>query len=256
MAEKKTIPPVIHLSYAKGELIVKQGDYGISIYKIFKGHVQIFKESNNSVITLGTLGRGDVFGEMAFFDSPFEPRSASVKAIDDVELEVWHPVRLAEEYKNMPAILSLITKQSLHRLLRFNRIIDELSSKKRRINEKRLAAAERDNKRGYYRKNCDQECSYRLASHSSKESFNGIITDINPMGIGMEVNARNAINGGHELGEQLEITFQLPSGSPINTNSIIKSVKKSKVAGYLSLGLEFKNISRDGLKQIGFFMMS
>ena len=43
MNEKTKIPPVVHLSYSKGELIIKEGDYGISIYKIFKGHVRIFK---------------------------------------------------------------------------------------------------------------------------------------------------------------------------------------------------------------------
>jgi hypothetical protein len=36
MTEKKKIPPVVHLSYSKGDLIIKEGDYGISIYKILE----------------------------------------------------------------------------------------------------------------------------------------------------------------------------------------------------------------------------
>jgi CRP/FNR family cyclic AMP-dependent transcriptional regulator len=256
MADKKKTPPVVHLSYSKGELIIKEGDYGISIYKISKGHVRIFKKSNNTIVPLATLGRGEVFGEMTFFNFLLEPRSASVEAIDDVELEVWHPVRLAEEYKNMPAILRYITQQSLHRLLRMNRVIDELTAKKKKGKEEQLAAEKRDNKRRYYRKNCDQECSYHSATHSSKVTLRGVIKDISPMGVGMEVNARNAINVSLKPGNQLKISFQLPSGSSINEVAIIKSVKKSKVPGYLFLGLEYKDISKDALKQIGFFMMS
>jgi CRP/FNR family cyclic AMP-dependent transcriptional regulator len=256
MDEKKKTPPVVHLSYSKGELIIKEGDYGISIYKIYKGHVRIFKKSNNTIIPLATLGEGEVFGEMTFFNFLLEPRSASVEAIDDVELEVWHPVRLAEEYKNMPAILRYIIQQSLHRLLRMNRVIDELTAKKKRVKEERLAAEEKRNKRRYFRKNCDQECSYRLATRSSKVTLHGVIKDISPMGVGIEVNARNAMNVSHKPESQLKISFQLPSGSSINEVAIIKSVKKSTIPGYLFLGLEFKNISKDALKQIGFFMMS
>jgi len=256
MAEKKKTPPVVHLSYSKGELIIKEGDYGISIYKIYKGHVRIYKKSNNIVIPLATLGRGEVFGEMTFFNFLLEPRSASVEAIDDVDLEVWHPARLAEEYKNMPAILRYITQQSLRRLLRMNRVIDELTSKKKRVKEERLAAEKKSNKRRYYRKNFVQECSYRSATYSSKINLHGLIKDISPMGVGIEVNARNAMNVSHQTGDQMKISFQLASGGTINVVAIIKSVKKSKVPGYLFLGLEFKDISKDALKQIGFFMMS
>jgi CRP/FNR family cyclic AMP-dependent transcriptional regulator len=256
MADKKKTPPVVHLSYSKGELIIKEGDYGISIYKIYKGHVRIFKKSNNTIIPLATLGEGEVFGEMTFFNFLLEPRSASVEAIDDVELEVWHPARLTEEYKAMPAILRYITQQTLNRLLRMNRVIDELTAQKRRSKEKRITAEKRDDKRRYFRKTFVQECSYRSATPSSHVDLNGVIKDISPMGLGVEVIERNAMNVSHKPGNQLKISFQLPSGSSVNEVAIIKSVKKSKVPGYLFLGLEFSNISRDALKQIGFFMMS
>jgi len=65
-----------------------------------------------------------------FLFLPFEPRSISAEAIDDVELEVWHPAQLTEEYKDMPVLLRNITKQVRNRLLRMNRILVELSTKK------------------------------------------------------------------------------------------------------------------------------
>jgi len=252
VTEKTKIPPVVHLSYSKGELIIKEGDYGISIYKIFKGHVRIFKKSNNNIIPLATLGRGEVFGEMTFFNFLLEPRSASVEALDDVDLEVWHPARLTEEYKNMPPILGYITKQTLNRLLRMNRIVDELSTRKKKDKEVDPEVA----KRRYFRKDWHQEFLYSPVTHSSKLNLHGVIKDISPLGLGVEVSAGNTINFSHDPGNHLKISFQLPSGSTINVVAIIRSVKKSKVPGYLFLGLEFKDISKDALRQIDFFMMS
>ena len=255
MAEKKKTPPVVHLSYSKGEQIIKEGNYGISIYKVSKGHVRIFKKSNNTVIPLATLGKGEVFGEMTFFNFLLEPRSASVEAIDDVELEVWHPARLTEEYKAMPAILRYITQQTLNRLLRMNRVMDELTAKKKRVKGGKIAEEKKSIKRRYFRKNFTQECSYRSATHSSHADLHGVIKDISPMGLGVEVIERNTMNFTHNPGNQLKISFQLPSGSTINEVAIIRSVKKSKVPGYLFLGLEFKDISKNAVRQIGFFMM-
>jgi len=253
MNEVRKIPPVVHLSYAKGELIIKEGNYGISIYKILKGRVRIFKTSNSTIIHLATLGIGEVFGEMTFFNFLLEPRSASVVAIDDVELEVWHPALLTEEYKNMPAILRYITKQTMNRLLKINSIVDTLSKKKKKEKAKEESGL---GKRRYFRKNIDQECIYRPVTHPLKLELRGVVKDINPLGLGVEVMAKNTMNFSHDLGTHLTIKFQLPSGSSINEVVVIRSIKKSRAPGYLLLGVEFKNISKDAIKRIGFSMMS
>ena len=113
-AKKKDFP-IIRLHYKKGELIMKEGDYGISIYKVIKGHVRVFKDHGDMEITLATLGPGEVFGEMAFLNKMVETRSASVRAVDSVELEVWHPSRLTKEYEQMSPILKYIVNQTLNR---------------------------------------------------------------------------------------------------------------------------------------------
>lgn len=46
------------LKYKKGEQIIKQGDYGISIYIILNGYVEIFRETQGADVVLGTLLRG------------------------------------------------------------------------------------------------------------------------------------------------------------------------------------------------------
>jgi CRP-like cAMP-binding protein len=131
MTEGKKIPPILHLSYAKGELIIKEGDYGISIYKISKGNVRIFKKLGEHKITLAILGMGEVFGEMTFFNFLLEPRSASVEAIDDVQVEVWHPAMLADEYKKISPMLRYVLKQTLSRLLKLNKVVSDLAAKRK-----------------------------------------------------------------------------------------------------------------------------
>ena len=129
MPETRKIPPIVHLSYSKGELIIKEGDYGISIYKIVKGNVRIFRKLGEHKITLATLGKGEVFGEMTFFNFLLEPRSASVEAMDDVVLEVWHSALLADEYKRISPMLRYVLKQTLSRLLKLNKVVSDLSAK-------------------------------------------------------------------------------------------------------------------------------
>ena len=129
MPETRKIPPIVHLSYTEGELIIKEGDYGISIYKIVKGNVRIFRNLGEHKITLATLGKGEVFGEMTFFNFLLEPRSASVEAMDDVVLEVWHSALLADEYKRISPMLRYVLKQTLSRLLKLNKVVSDLSAK-------------------------------------------------------------------------------------------------------------------------------
>jgi CRP-like cAMP-binding protein len=43
------------LRYQDGEQIIKQGDYGISIYKILSGSVQVFRKLKDVEIPLAIL---------------------------------------------------------------------------------------------------------------------------------------------------------------------------------------------------------
>jgi len=251
MAEKKP-PPVVRLSYSKGEQIIKEGDYGISIYRVFKGHLRTFRKSGDTIIPLATLKRGDVFGEMSFFISSFEPRSISAEAIDDVELEVWHPAQLTEEYKDMPVLLRNITKQVRNRLLRMNRILVELSTKK----DTKLEEVLEEDKRRYFRKEVNQACTYGPVSHQSKVRLHGVIKDISPYGLSVQVVDEDILHIEHKPGDYLKVMFQLPSGSSINEVAKIQSIHESQGSGYFFLGLEFVNISNYASREIGFFMMS
>lgn len=65
-----------------GQKIFKEGDSGDRAYLIQEGQVEISKHG----LTLATLGKGELFGEMALVDD--QPRMASAAAVSDVSVVV------------------------------------------------------------------------------------------------------------------------------------------------------------------------
>jgi CRP/FNR family transcriptional regulator, cyclic AMP receptor protein len=70
--------------YAAGTLIFNEGDPGDYLYVVRSGQVEIYQERPQGKIVIGTVGKGELFGEMALVDG--EPRMASARTIQDCEL--------------------------------------------------------------------------------------------------------------------------------------------------------------------------
>ena len=66
--------------FAAGETIFREGETGSRAYVIQRGHVDIIKEIDDEKITVGTVGPGGIFGEMALIDD--KPRMASAIVSD------------------------------------------------------------------------------------------------------------------------------------------------------------------------------
>lgn len=66
------------LTFENGEVLFHAGDIGDSAYLIDEGEVEICAEKNGNETIVGTLGRHEVFGEMALFRN--SPRSATIRA--------------------------------------------------------------------------------------------------------------------------------------------------------------------------------
>jgi CRP/FNR family cyclic AMP-dependent transcriptional regulator len=79
-------------TYSPGTKLIKQGDTGVGLYVITNGSVHVSRENDpdKAELDLGTVGPGNVLGEMSLLDDL--PRSANVTAVTDVTallLPVW-----------------------------------------------------------------------------------------------------------------------------------------------------------------------
>ena len=75
--------------FAPGELVIRAGDPGSSMFVLHHGRVRVQVNDNGRPRTVATLNEGDFFGEMALFTG--EPRTANVLALEETEvLEIGH----------------------------------------------------------------------------------------------------------------------------------------------------------------------
>jgi eukaryotic-like serine/threonine-protein kinase len=80
-------------AYAAGDVIIREGDVGHEAYMIVSGSCRAYRTADDRQETLATMGAGDVFGEMALI--LYEPRAATVEAVDSVTVQVLDKQTLA-----------------------------------------------------------------------------------------------------------------------------------------------------------------
>ncbi len=250
-------PSTVRLQFKKGELIVKEGDFGISVYKIITGSVQIFNLSEEKEITLAHLSPGEFIGEMAFLSRKVEVRSASARAIQDSELEVWHPDMISKEYDNMSPIIKYMTDEAQKRLVRMNKFIVQMSNSREDEVETASSKKEQEDKhnRGHYRKDVELSCTYRPVDSPARINLNGSIKNISLTGINMEVRVNVAANFSHVVGDEFNIDFTLPNGKDAYITARIQALRKPQVPGTIVLGMAITDMREGSKKVLGFFLM-
>ena len=67
-------------SVAAGERIMTRGEAGNEMLVLIRGRAQVFGASNGRRVALGSIGRGDVIGEMGFVRH--RPRTADIEAVE------------------------------------------------------------------------------------------------------------------------------------------------------------------------------
>jgi len=75
----RRMPGALGKIYQHGDVIVRQGEFGSSMYVIQEGYVEVVKETEGQEVQLAVMGKDDFFGEMAIFEK--EVRGATVRAL-------------------------------------------------------------------------------------------------------------------------------------------------------------------------------
>lgn len=253
IGSSEKVLPILRLKYRKGDLIFKQGDYGLSIYKVLSGRVNVHVESNGRKICSSTPGPGEVIGDGLFLKRDFVERTFSARALEDCELEVWHIERLRNEYHQMPASLKYIMDQIMERLQLTKDLRSKLQDPDPPNNQ--TSDPEKIEARAYYRKELDQPCSYTLANSPQNTLLSGKVRNLSFGGIGLEIETKNTKTVPHHAGNEFDIHTVLPNGKELQVKARIVWLQAEWTPGKCLLGLEFAEMNPETRKTIGFFLM-
>ncbi len=232
----KKLPQDRRLTYRPGDLIIKEGDYGISVYRIKGGRVRVLKEYSSAPRVLAELAEGEIFGEMAFIDGGTSPRTTSVKAEREVEVEVWHPLSLKEEYRTASRIIRILASQMVRRLARIDAVYDRLRLETEAKNSEQKSAPRKE-----YRKKWVARVSYRL-TYDASQTLRGTIKEIGVKGMRMEVPETNVSYFEHSGDLLYELFFKIPEAGAIMVKGKIISSANGERPGFYSYEVEFKEM--------------
>ena len=87
-------------SLASGDILFREGEVGDFAYQITSGEIEICKFNGEDYVTLSTLGKGSLFGEMALIDR--QPRSAMARATKETIVKEIDQNALLNYLKNSP----------------------------------------------------------------------------------------------------------------------------------------------------------
>lgn len=103
---KRFLTSGVVLKVNKNDLIVRKGDIGNELFVLLSGSVEVRTNINNKNYSLAVMGKGEIFGEMAYLSHT--ERSADVVALEDCEVLVITQTFLKKAMKAMPETASKI----------------------------------------------------------------------------------------------------------------------------------------------------
>ncbi len=108
-------------TFKKDEVIIEKDSHGTCAYIIKSGRVEISELANNKKMVLAILGEEQIFGEMGLIED--KPRSATVTAMEDVQLAMISRERFNELFEDNPKVLLPIIKSLFERLRTVNNLL-------------------------------------------------------------------------------------------------------------------------------------
>ncbi len=98
---------VVELIQGKKPLI-KQGQSEERLFKITSGNAIVARETDDGIVPLARLEKGDFFGRVPFLDMGHEPQAASVFASPNLKLATLDPEALQKEHERLSSTLQCI----------------------------------------------------------------------------------------------------------------------------------------------------
>lgn len=115
------------IDYPEGEIVIREGDSGETMYLIIEGEVSVLKKpSEGPEIELDRIGSGDYFGEMALFEDV--KRSATIRTREPSRVLVLHKKEFEEIVREYPLIALHICKILSGRIRKLHEKIKESSA--------------------------------------------------------------------------------------------------------------------------------
>jgi CRP/FNR family cyclic AMP-dependent transcriptional regulator len=115
------------LSFDDGEVLFEAGDRADSVYVIMSGEVEILADTGESQFVAGTLGRNQLFGELAVLTQA--PRSATLRAKGDlVALRISDEIFLKLLAEN-PEVALDVMRQLSEKLMLSHHQFEELQGR-------------------------------------------------------------------------------------------------------------------------------
>ena len=90
-----------------GELVLRKGDPAASLLIVEDGELEVLDESLGETVSLASVGRGGVVGEVGFVDG--QPRTHHLRARGPCRLRTLTRVRLLELVRDDPALFAKLT---------------------------------------------------------------------------------------------------------------------------------------------------
>ncbi len=117
------------VAFKAGDAIISEGDEGDTAFFIVTGSVEVTIGHGPEARTVGTLTTGEVFGEMCLIDPG--PRSATIKAVDDVECLAATSEVFIEAIELYPARAVGFMKTLVRRLRLMNDLLERVGHDRR-----------------------------------------------------------------------------------------------------------------------------
>ena len=127
---KLTNTATLH-GFEAGEMIIRKGDPGRSIYVVLSGRVKVFlMDHNSNELELGTIGESDFFGEMSFLTG--KPRLVDFRATETTMLMELNYPRMRKLVKENSAAKKTLLVYYYDRLKRIKAKRYEIGMEERR----------------------------------------------------------------------------------------------------------------------------